>query len=163
MIAQPKLRIVSDLCIAMCNTLHGNDGIHPNRSARSVGIGVVPSALRVKIVAAVDVDNRIFVEVVIVQSICQQITTDWLQLRLRVDVNIVHVREHGGIGHTNNLNVVSMNHIVGHVVFRAHAVELQRILLGHKRNELGRIAVDGQQFLMGSGVGIIAETLHRIV
>ena len=56
-----------------------------------------------------------------------------------------------------------MNHVVGHVVLRTHAVELQGILLGNKRNELGRVAVNGQQFLMGSRIGIGSETLHGII
>ena len=119
--------------------------------------------MRQIVFAATDVDHSILEKMVSVQRIRQQFATDGLQIRLGIDVDIVSIREHSGIGHTNNLHIVGVNHIVGHIVFRAHAVELQRVLTGNQRYELGGITMNRQQFFVGGSRRVCAKTLNRVV
>ena len=53
----------------------------------------------------------------------------------------MHIGKHRCIGHTDDLHVVGMDDVVGHVVFGIHAVELQRILFRHQRDEFGCIVM----------------------
>ena len=149
--------------IAMRDSVNRDNGIHPNGGADSIGIGIIPCALGIIIVATVDVHHGILIKVILVQRVGQQVTIHRLQLRLGVDVYVVHIREHSCISHANDFHVVGMDDIVGHIVFRTHAIELQRILLRNERNELGGIIVHGQQLLMCCCSGIVTETFHRII
>ena len=149
--------------IAMGDAIHGDNGIHLNRCAPSVGVGIVPHAMSIIIVAAMDVHHSVLVKMVHIERIGQQFALHRLQPRLRVDVDVVVIWEHGGIGHSDDLHVVGMDHIVGHVVFSTHAVELQGVLLWHQGNELGSVVVYGQQLFVGGGRGIVTEALHRVV
>ena len=147
----------------MRHAIHGNDGIHANRRAIAFSVDIVPIPLRLVMVAAVDIHLGILEQVIAVQRVGQHLATYWFQLRFRVDVDIMIVWEHRCVSHTDNFHVVGMDYVVGHVVFRAHAIELQGILLRNQRDELGGVAMNGQQILVRGRRSIGAKTLDGVV
>ena len=155
--AQFELRCVGDMGEGVGYTSNRHDGVHQDGRGRAMGIHIVPNAMRVVVFAAMDVHNGILNEMIGVERVGQKLSMHRVQLRFGVDVHIVLIRENGGIGHTDDFHVVGMDDVVGHVVFRAHAVELQRVVFRNKRDKLGGIAMDGQQLLMRGGGGIIAK------
>ena len=154
---------INEVSDAMGHTRLWRNGIHENRRAGAVSSHIVPNALGKVVATTVDVNNSIFIKVETIQGISKQVAIHRVQLRLSVNVNVMVIREHSGIGHTNDLHVMGVDNIVRHVVFSIHAIELQRILPRHQRNELGGVVVNGKQLLMGGGSSIVAEALHGII
>ena len=144
------------------DAVHRRDGIHEDGRASTISGSVIPITLCLVVVAAVDVDHSVFIQMIAIEGIGQQLTVHGLQPRLRVDIHVVCVGENRRIRHPDDLHIMGVDDIVAHVVVGAHAIELQGVLLGDKRDKLGGVAMDGQQLFMCRCRGIIAEALHWV-
>ena len=65
---------------AMRHTRLGSDGIHEDRRACTVGSHIVPIAFGQIVVAAVDIDDGIFIKVETIQGISKQVAIHRIQL-----------------------------------------------------------------------------------
>ena len=139
---QLERRSISEMGDASRHAVSRGNGIHENRCACAVGSLIIPIALGIVFLTALDVDHGILVKVEAVQSIGKQVAGHGIQLGFGIDVDVVLIREHGGIGHADDLHIVGVNDIVGHVVFGIHAIEIQRILTRHQRDEFRGVVVN---------------------